>query len=314
MRFLALVVVLAFVLSNQVHAEMNVSAPACQGNNDLLNTLTNLPNCIAESFFAYLVSGLISTVQGFIDSSFTFIFSSPNPIWFCGSYNSVMSVLESLFSIALMGIALMFILRSNDVEGRIESKKWLEHLLIMIIFLSFSFLLFQMMLDLNTYVSTSLANEAMKNAFSPSGTFTSIIFALFMLLFIVVMLVLTFVTLLIRYILIPFLLLLFPFAIFLYFIPWTKSWGKAFLKAIALIVFMTTIDALLLLGLYSLFSVNDPNLGDPLVKAFAVFFGFGALGIVNIFLFLRAGASVVSQSKVASAAIGLIIAKQVFKR
>lgn len=316
MKRYALVLLAFLLLASQAHADggLNYSGGSCQGSNDLLNTLLNLPSCIVDTFFSYIVSGLIASVQGFVDASFKFLFSSPDPSWFCTQYNTVMSIIETLFSIALMGVAMMFIVRSNDVEGRIAAKKWLENMLVMIVLLSFSFLIFQTMLDLNTYLSTSFANESMKVLFTPSGTFTSAIFALLMLFFISGMLILTFVTLLVRYILIPFLLLGFPIAIFLYFIPLTQSWGKAFLKAIAMIVFMTTIDALVLLGLSALFNANDPNLADSLVKAFAILFGFGILGVINVFLILSAALSVVSQSKALSGVIGFTVLSKVLRK
>ena len=283
----------------------NSTSTTCQGNNDLLNTLTNLPGCIVEAFFSYLVSGLIASTQGLVDASFSFIFSSPNPQWFCTPYNTVLTSLEGLYSIALMGLAFYYIIRSTDVEGRTTAKRWLEKMLVMIVFLSFSFPMFQLILDFNTYLSTNLASESMKGMFTSPGSFTSAVFALVILLPMVSFMMLTFVTLLIRYLLIPFALLLFPVAIFLYFIPPTESWGKTFLKIIGILVFMTTIDALVLLGLSSLFNANDPNLATSFVSAFMTLYGFGALGLINLVLFLLAILSIVSQSKAILTVIGI---------
>ena len=315
MKKALLAIGLLVLLSGTVHADgLNATITgSCQGNNDLLNTLTNLPGCIVESFFSFIVNGLIASTQGFVDSTFKFLFSAPDPRWFCAPYNAVLAILESLFSIVLMGLALFFILRSNDVEGRVTAKKWLENMLVMIVLLSFSFPLFQMMLDLNTYLSTNLASDSMKTIFNPSASFTSAIFALLMLFLIVFMMMLTFLTLLVRYIMIPFLLLLFPVAIFLYFIPVTQSWGKTFFKIIAIVVFMTTIDALILLGLSSLFSAPDPNLADSLVRAFAALFGFGTLGLVNLALFVVAILSIITQSKALSAAVGISMLGRMMK-
>ncbi len=315
MKIIAISLCLVLLFAGIVHADgLNVTvSSSCQGNNDLLNTLTNLPGCIVENFFSYLVSGLIASNQNFVDSTFKFLFSNPNPLWFCSQYNAVMAILESLFSIVLMALALFFIVRANDVEGRLMAKKWLENMLIMIVLLSFSFSFFQMMLDFNTYLSTSLASDSMRTIFSPTGSFSSVIFALVMLLLIVSMMMLTFVTLLVRYILIPFLLLLFPVGIFLYFIPVTQSWGKTILKIIVIVVFMTTVDALVLLGLSSLFSASDPNLTDSLVRVFAVLFGFGALGIINLVLFIVAILSGITQSKTLTGIAGISLLGKVLR-
>jgi len=308
---------LVFLLFSSAFASadgLTFATTSCQGNNDLLNTLTNLPNCIVESLFSYIISGLISSIQSFIDASFKFLFSTPNLTWFCGSYNTVMAIIETLYSIALMGLAMLFIVRANDVEGRMAAKKWLENMLIMIILLAFSFALFQLLADFNSYLASNLANDSMKQIFTPSANLTSAIFSLIILLLATVLLVITFITLLIRYLLIPFLLLLFPVAIFLYFVPITQSWGKSVLRAIAMILFMTSIDALVLMGLSSLFTASDPNLTDTLVRAFAVLFGFGAIGLINALLLLSSILSVVSQSKALSSVVGVTVLSKVMKK
>ncbi|MCL6088628.1 MAG: hypothetical protein M1530_00490, partial [Candidatus Marsarchaeota archaeon] len=122
----------------------------------IINTLTNLPGQIVSEFFTYLVNGLASTASALTDAAFKFIFSSPDPHWFCFAYNAIMAVLNSLYALVLMGLALFFIMRSGDVQGRLEARKWLENLLVMIVVLSFSFPLFCMLLDFNTYLTKAM--------------------------------------------------------------------------------------------------------------------------------------------------------------
>ena len=311
MKFLALVFI--FVFFNSLHADA-FNSTICQGNNDLLNTLTNLPGCIVDSFFNYTVSGLIASSQGIVDSTFRFMFSSPDPAWFCSSYNGIMAVVETLYTLVLMGLALYFILRSNDAEGRATAKRWLENMLVMIVVLAFSFQIFQVMLDLNTYLATSFANESMKSIFQEPVSFTSAVFALVILIPSLSAMLLTFITLLVRYLLIPFLLFLFPIAIFLYFVPVTQKWGRAFLVVIAAVVFMTAFDALVLFGLSSLFNSPDPNLADSLAHALAVLFGFGALGLVNLLIFILAILSILFQNNSIRGVVGLAVAGKVLTR
>ena len=313
MKYAVLAFIALIVLSGTVRAD-TTNSTICQGNNDLLNTLTNLPACIVDAFFSYAVSGLIASSQQLVDSSFKFMFSSPNPMWFCNSYNGIMALVESLYSVVLMGLALYFILRSNDAEGRASAKKWMENMLVMIVLLAFSFQIFSTMLEFNTYLATSAANESMKSIFVSPMSFSSSVFALVVLLPAISGMLLTFLTLLLRYLLIPFLLFLFPFSIFLYFVPLTQRWGKAFLSIIITIVFMTTIDALILLGLSSLFNSPDPNLTDSLARAFAILFGFAALGLVNLLIFVLAILSIILQNNVVRSVLGLAVAGKVLTR
>ena len=290
---------------------VNVTVP---GFDQLVRLVTNLPSTIFDFFLNAIVLGLKASLQNLLDMSFQFLFSSPNPTWFCAPYNTVMAILESLFSIALMGLALMFIIRSNDVQGRLEAKKWLENLLMLIVVLSFSFALFQLIVGFNDFLATSFANQSMKNVFSSPYAPVASIFMLTMLFFNVSLLALTFVTLLVRYLLIPFLLLLFPVAIFLYFLPPTRDWGKTGLKIILSIVFMTALDALILLGLTSLFGTSDPNLADAQIKMFAFFFGFGIIGVINVLVLLKSILSVVKQSKTVMSIVGLATLGKVLAR
>jgi len=300
-------------LAGTAHAEPT-NATNCQNGTDLLNTMSNLPTCIVEGFFTYTISGLIASSQELVDSSFRFMFSSPDPAWFCNPYNGIMSVIESLYSLVLMGLALYFILRSGDAEGRANAKRWMENVLVMIVLLAFSFQIFQAMLDLNSYLSTSIANEGMREIFRSPLDFSSAIFALVILIPAIAIMTLTFLTLLIRYLLLPFMLFLFPFAIFLYFIPLTQKWGGVFLTLIVIILFMTTIDALVLLGLSSLFNSPDQNITGGLAHAFAVLFGFAALGIVNALIFILAILSILLQSSMVRGTIGLAVSGKILAR
>ena len=297
--------VLVLLLSGFVFAEGGNSTIIDFG--PIINSITNLPNQIVEGFFNYVVTGLTSSVSTLISASFKFMFSNPDPNWFCAPYNAVMAILESLFSLALMGLALYFIVKSNDVEGRLTAKLWLQNMIIMMVVLSFSFPIFSMLLDFNHYLSTSLAGESMQSMFKFSTNLGAAIFAFLILIVSVAVLMLTYLTLLLRYLLIPVMLLLFPISIFLYFMPMTQSWGTAFLKVILVFVFMTTADALVLLGLSAMLGTNDPNLADALVRSIAVIIGFGCIGLVNVALIIMALLSVVMQSKALIGAAGVAL-------
>lgn len=312
MKYTALAFLLVFALSGTLHAASNSSTII--DFSGVINAITNLPNNIVSSFFTYLVSGLSSSSQQLVSSAFHFMFSSPDPMWFCSSYNGIMAVVETLYSLVLMGLALYFILRSNDAEGRAAAKKWLENMMVMIVVLAFSFQIFQIMLDMSTYLATSFANQSMQGIFQWQNNFASTIFALVILIPSIAGMMITFLTLLLRYLMLPFLLFLFPFAIFLYFTPITQRWGRTFLAVIAAIIFMTALDGLILLGLSSLFNSPDPNLLDPLAHAFAVLFGFALLGLANVAIFVLALLSIVFQNNAVKATVGLVVAGKALSR
>jgi len=314
LRFSRLAFLALLLLAGTSHAASTNST----NYGDLLSSLTGaiaaLPGKIVESFFTYTVSGLMSSSQQLVDASFKFMFSNPDPAWFCTPYNGIMAIVESLYSLSLMGLALYFILRSNDAEGRANAKKWMENMLVMIVLLAFSFQIFKVMLDFSAYLAASAASESMKSMFSSPLSFSPSFFALVILIPAIAGMLLTFLTLLLRYLLIPFLLFLFPIAIFLYFTPFTQRWGKAFLSVIASVLFMTVFDALILLGLSSLFNSHDPNLVDSLARAFAVLFGFAAIGLVNLLVFVLAILSIILQNNTVRSIVGFAVAGKVLTR
>ena len=281
--------ILLIILALPAHAtNITIASGSCPGTSDLLTTLTNLPGCIAEAIINTLASGFVYTVDQFLTASFNFIAATPTLTWFCTPYNNVMAIIESLYAIAFMALGLFYIFRSTDVEGRLAAKEWLKNIFFLMLLLSFSFKLFDILVSINSYLTTSFLASVSREVFNPSVAFGSLVFAFVILITSVFVLGLTFMTLLARYLLIPFLLLLFPIAIFLYFLPFTKQWGSAFLKMIVSIIFMSSLDALLIMALSMLFNTPDPNLASGFIKGMAIMLGFSLIGLLNVFVFLSA--------------------------
>jgi hypothetical protein len=205
-----------------------------------------------------------------------------------------MAIIESLYTLALMGLGAYYITSAAAPAKSAQAKGWIENLLFMIILLSVSFPIFKMVMDLNLYVTTSIYSQSFPDMLNVQVAFTSLIFALVMSFVFISAAALTFFTLILRYIAIPFLLLLFPIAIFLYFLPFTKEWGSFLLKFIVIIIFMTAIDAVIVLGLSFLLNSGDPNLSGGIVQAITLMLGFGLIGVVNLIIYSIAVLSLVT--------------------
>jgi hypothetical protein len=288
--------IILFIFSLVYSASFNatITGTSCPNSNGLTDTLSNLPACIADAILSAIANGLVYTSQKFLSAAMIFLTASPDIKWFCTPYTAVMSILESLYSITIMGAGLYYIINATEVEGRAKAKQWLKNLFFMVIMLAFSFYLFDTLLSLNQYISTTLYNTANPNLFNIGNISESVVFVLVMVSGFSIMSGVTVSTLTARYLLIPFALLLFPIAIFLYFIPFARDWGLMILRTIILIVFMTSVDALVISGLSFLFSSPDPTLAGGMLKTGALMIGFGLVGIVNSALFLMIIISAVS--------------------
>ena len=282
-KLFGLLIILAFI----------ACASATCGGNDTLSIITNLPGCMIDSLLSTVSSGLSQTVNQLIPSTLSLIGASPSLSWFCGPYNNVMAVIESLYSLAFMGTGLYFILASVDVDGRLKAKDWMKNLFLMVLFLSVSFPLFQLMLSLNSSITSSFITQSTKGLFVLPAMAGSAIFAIVILSSGIFLLMLTFGTLLGRYLLIPFLFLFFPVSIFLYFVPFTKEWGETFLRLIISVVFMSSIDALFILALAALLQSPDPTLADSFIRTMAILLGLSLIGVLNLVIAILAILSVI---------------------
>ncbi len=290
----AFMLLLAVSLAFSADVEFEVEEQSCPESTDILGVLFNLPVCVVERFFNMLIDGFVYGAELFLENSLDFITSSPDIGLFCGPYSAVMDILESLYTLAFMAAGAYYILKSHDVEGRSSAKLWLKSIFAMILALSFSFSIFGMILDINEYITTSLYAESFDNLLSVDASLSSLVFAFIMSFMFLNVAAVTFMSLLARYIMIPFLLLLFPIGIFLYFLPATREWGAFVFKFILLIVFMTSIDALLVLAMSYLFSAGDPNLAGGFVGGLVLMLGFGLIGIVNSIIYVIASISVIT--------------------
>ena len=285
---------MVFSICFSASVDLTISSSSCPDTASFLQVLYNLPTCIVEKFFSSLVTGFVYSASQFLNNALTFIVTGPNLDSFCTPYAQVMHVIESLYTIALMGLGAYYVATSADPEKRAKAKLWIQNIFFVIIILAFSFNIFKMIIELNQYVTTSIYSTSFSDILNIRVVASSLVFGFVLSANFVTAAGLTFLTLLSRYLLIPFLLLLFPIAIFLYFMPFTKEWGSFLLKFIIIIVFMTSIDAILISGLSYLFSSADPLLSSGFTQGIALMLGFGLIGFVNVLIYVIATFSLIS--------------------
>lgn len=290
-------IVLVLIVISLVHSvsiDYTIQNQSCPDDANFLQVLFNLPSCIVERFFSLIVDGFIYSAKQFLDNSLNFIVTGPNLDLFCSPYTRIMKILESLYTLALMGVGAYYVASAADPEKRARAKLWIQNLLYLIVILAFSFSIFKMIIELNQYITISIYDHSFSDLLNIQVVFSSLVFGLVLSFNFLSAAALTFFTLIIRYLMIPFLLLLFPIAIFLYFLPFTREWGLFMLKFIVIIIFMTSIDAILILGQTYLFNSGDPLLSGGFVQGIALMLGFGLIGFVNVLIYLIAAFSLVT--------------------
>ena len=181
MKTISFLLLLCACLSAQT-VNITVTQSVCTNSGDLIAVLQNLPACTAEAFFSFLFNGLIISVQTLLSSTFSLILAVPDMNWFCAPYNAIMAIIESLYTLLIMGLGLFYILRSTDVEGRMAAKRWLQGIFLMVVALTFSFYIFQMLIDINQAIATNLLNQATLDFFNVQASIPDFVFAIVILL------------------------------------------------------------------------------------------------------------------------------------
>tara|TARA_Y100000310_G_scaffold218732_1_gene220030 strand:- start:3213 stop:3785 length:573 start_codon:yes stop_codon:yes gene_type:complete len=129
------------------------------------------------------------------------------------------------------------------------AKEWLKNTVIMITLIQASYYLYSLVLDLGSALTTatlSLVNEhffllTADNLLNLGLEFLFLSFYLLILFF-------TILFLLIRYLVVAFGVLFVPVGIFCYFIPPLKSYGKLILNMLGMLIFITFLDAIIILA------------------------------------------------------------------
>ena len=103
-------------------ANIQIPAPTCNSSADLLTTISTMPQCVSEAIFNTIVEGFLYSAQQFYGLSIGLLTASPDINWFCQPYQNIMAIIESLYTIILMGLGAYYILHSTEVEGRVRSK------------------------------------------------------------------------------------------------------------------------------------------------------------------------------------------------
>jgi hypothetical protein len=137
----------------------------------------------------------------------------------------------------------------HNVIRREMAKEWLRNTVIMIVLIQASFYLYGLLIDLSSKISSSLLSMVDPHFFMlTSDNLVNVGLEFLFVLFYVLILFFTIVLLTIRYLVVCFGILHAPIGVFCYYIPPLRGYGKMILNMLGAMIFMTCLDALIILG------------------------------------------------------------------
>ena len=219
--------------------------------------LTNLAVCLPEKFLSYIAQALSLGIEPILKIIHYLLTEPVNinvlyPIWAIMVY--VISLFYGLF---FLFSGVNFIISGYDSAKRENAKAWIRNVVLMVLFVQASFLLYNLILEIASLLTTGVIELINPNFFLLTvDNITNFGLQFLLLVPYLAVLVLTILFLGLRYLVVVCGVLFFPLALFLYFIPPLQSYGKLILNITLMAIFVTFLDALLLLAASQLVNVG----------------------------------------------------------
>ncbi|MBU0460610.1 MAG: hypothetical protein KJ597_00535 [Nanoarchaeota archaeon] len=243
--------------------------------------LTNLAVCLPEKFFEYIASLLNGAVEPLLELT-RYLLTEPvsistfHPLWAVIIY--VISLFYGLFFM-FAGFNLM--ISGYDAAKRERAKHWLRNIVLMIFFIQASFLMYSLMIELSSLLTTGIIDIIDPNFFlMTADSMTNFSLQITLLFPYLTMLLLTVLMLALRYLIVAIGVVFVPFAFLFYFIPPLQSYGKLILNVLTVIIFVPFFSGIILFGTSALMSI--PMFADYKIVLSLV--GFGSVSGLLLFL------------------------------
>jgi len=252
--------------------------------------LTNLASCLPQVFFDYLLTILNAPLQPLL----TFInnlLSEPVQIQlFVSLWAIIIYVLSMFYAFLIIYAGFTFIISGYDSGKRENAKSWLRNIVIMIILIQASFFIYELAIELSsTTTAATLSLIDSKFFLLTIDNITNVGLELLFAFFYVLTLLFTSLVLVIRYAIVAVGVVLFPLAIFFYFIHPLKQYGILILNFLGVCIFVTFLDAIILIGFSKVAEIG-------LFANFKILVMLSAFTLVNVLMFFLMFFSIIKAS------------------
>ena len=238
--------------------------------------LSNLATCLPEKFFDYILTILNAPLQPLLNAVNSLMTEPVNVYTFQSLWVIIIYTISMLYGLFLLFAGINFLISGHDAIKRERAKDWLKNIILMIIFVQASFFIYEIIIEMGAILTSSVIGIIDPKFFLlTKDNIINIGLQLLMASFYAITLLLTIVTLALRYLLVAVGVLFFPFALFFYFIPPLKSYGKAIINILLILIFIPFFHALILFAASSL-------LGVSIFSNFKILLMISAFNLINI--------------------------------
>lgn len=247
--------------------------------------LTNLATCIPEKFFGFLLSIFNAPLEALIKLTKGMLTEPVNINLFFSLWAIIVYIISMFYGLFFLFAGFNFLISGYDVVKREKAKMWLRNIVLMIIFVQASFLIYDLIIELGSLLTSGVIGMIKPEFFLLNADNLGSFALQFVLApFYLITVIITVLLLGFRYLMVSIGVVMFPFALFFYFIPPLQNYGKMILNVLLIFIFLTFFDAIILLGASALLSI--PLFAD--FKIIIVTSAFGTVNLLMIFMILFA--------------------------
>jgi hypothetical protein len=227
----------------------NVSALDCG--------LTNLASCIPQAIFDFIINILNSALQPLLTLLQNLLSNSPDISLFGSIWAIIIYCLSIFYSFLIMYAGLQLLFSGHNVIKREMAKEWLKNTIIMIVLIQASFYLYELILNISAIMTSGILSLADPTFFQlTADNIVNIGLQFIFTAIYVFVLVITIIYLAIRYLVVCIGIIFFPIGLFCYFVPPIKSYGKLILHLLGILIFVTVLDAIVILACAKLIDIQ----------------------------------------------------------
>ncbi len=232
-------------------------------------------------FVNYILSIINAPLQPFIDLTKTLLTEPIRIDLFVSIWAIIVYVLSMFYAFLIIYSGFQFIVSGYDSAKRERAKEWLKNIIVMIVLVQASFFIYSLAIDLGSVVTSTTLSLMDQNFFRLTlDNVTNIGLELMFSVLYAITLIITLLLLVLRYAIVSVGVVLFPLGIFSYFIEPLKPYGSLIMNFLGVGIFITFLDAIILIGFSQL--VNIPLFAN--FKILVMISGFTAINFAMFFL------------------------------
>lgn len=253
--------------------------------------LTNLASCLPEKLYDFFLNLLNAPLQPLLSSIRAMIENAPSTEIFYSIWVIIVYCISLFYGALFIYSGFQFMMSGMNPIKRHMAKEWLKNTVIMIVLIQASLYIYGLVLELGAIMSSSILSMVNPHFFLITADNIINIGLEFMFVWLYgFTLLLTLLFLVLRYMIVAFGVIFVPIGIFCWFIPPLKSYGKLILNFLGLHIFITFLDAIIILASSMLITI-------PLFESMKILVMIACFTMINILFFILAW-HVISKSSI----------------